>query len=274
MITDINNLQRKIRDTVMSPDSTTFLRQFLYAFELPVSTIDRLKSQSSYDEKRGVQIGQQLLFLSTESENLYVDLNAIKKQNLSNLKTRFILIYNSKEILAYDIKTEDTLFSSITDLYLHVDFFFPLIGRERPIIEESIAVNIRVSEKFAQFFNECRLSATDITLNSVCELICRILFCCVIDSMGMLTNEGSLYSLAYKQTEESGKDFYSFLNGLFAAMKSENRKELPRCFDSINYIDSRLFAEEVEVISFSRKMRSLILDIMSFDWYLLFIGRP
>ncbi len=266
MITDINNLQRKIRDTVMSPDSTTFLRQFLYAFELPVSTIDRLKSQSSYDEKRGVQIGQQLLFLSTESENLYVDLNAIKKQNLSNLKTRFILIYNSKEILAYDIKTEDTLFSSITDLYLHVDFFFPLIGRERPIIEESIAVNIRVSEKFAQFFNECRLSATDITLNSVCELICRILFCCVIDSMGMLTNEGSLYSLAYKQTEESGKDFYSFLNGLFAAMKSENRKELPRCFDSINYIDSRLFAEEVEVISFSRKMRSLILDIMSFDW--------
>lgn len=52
---------------------------------------------------------------------------------------------------------EGTLFTAKKELYQHIDFFSLLIGREKPTIERNIAVNIEVSEKFAQLYNECRI---------------------------------------------------------------------------------------------------------------------
>ena len=154
MITDINKLQQDIRAIGSVSDSAEFFEGFLRAFDIPVSTIDRLKSTSSYDVNVGVRIGQQIFYLASEGSNLYSDLNILKKNNISSLKTRFAMIANATEVLVFDLRTEETLFSTKEDLYSHVDFFFPLIGREKPVVEENVAVNIKVSEKFAQLYNE------------------------------------------------------------------------------------------------------------------------
>ncbi|MBD5155896.1 MAG: SAM-dependent DNA methyltransferase [Oscillibacter sp.] len=267
MITDINALQQDIRAIGSVSDSAEFFEGFLRAFDIPVSTIDRLKSTSSYNVNKGVRIGQQLFYLASEGSNLYSDFNILKKNNIASLKTRFAMIANAVEVLVFDLKTEETLFSSKAELFSHVDFFFPLIGREKPVIEENIAVNIEVSEKFAQLYNECRLNNTQADLTDISELICRTLFCCVIDSMGVLmTGDTSLYVFAQKYTEESGRDFSGFISSLFLAMKMENRSNLPLYFKQVNYIDSRLFDRDISGITFTRNMRSLMLEIMSFDW--------
>lgn len=148
-----------------------------------------------------------------------------------------------------------------------MDFFFPLLGREKPVVEENIAVNIKVSEKFAQLYNECRLNNTQTNLADINELICRTLFCCVIDSMGLLTTgDSSLYVFAQKYTEESGRDFSDFMASLYLAMKQADHSNLPIHFKQANYIDSRLFDKDISSISFTKNMRSLMLEIMSFDW--------
>ena len=267
MITDINKLQQDIRAIGSVSDSADFFEGFLRAFNIPVSTIDRLKSTSSYDVNEGVRIGQQIFYLVSEGSNLYSDLNILKKNNISSLKTRFAMIANAEEVLVFDLRTEETLFSTKEDLYSHVDFFFPLIGREKPIVEENVAVNIKVSEKFAQLYNECRLNNTQTNLTDISELICRTLFCCVIDSMGLLmTGTSSLYVFAQKYTDESGKDFSDFMASLYWAMKQTDHSNLPIHFRQVNYIDSRLFDKDISNISFTKNMRSLMLEIMSFDW--------
>lgn len=267
MITDINKLQQDIRAIGSVSDSADFFEGFLRAFDIPVSTIDRLKSTSSYDVNEGVRIGQQIFYLASEGSNLYSDLNILKKNNISSLKTRFAMIANAAEVLVFDLRTEETLFSTKEDLYSRVDFFFPLIGREKPVVEENIAVNIKVSEKFAQLYNECRLNNTQTNLTDISELICRTLFCCVIDSMGLLmTGDASLYIFAQKYTEESGRDFSDFMASLYLAMKQEDHSNLPIHFRQVNYIDSRLFDKDISNISFTKNMRSLMLEIMSFDW--------
>lgn len=63
MITDINKLQQDIRAIGSVSDSAEFFEGFLRAFDIPVSTIDRLKSTSSYDVNVGVRIGQQFFIL-------------------------------------------------------------------------------------------------------------------------------------------------------------------------------------------------------------------
>ena len=267
MITDINKLQQDIRAIGSVSDSADFFEGFLRAFNIPVSTIDRLKSTSSYDVNEGVRIGQQIFYLVSEGSNLYSDLNILKKNNISSLKTRFAMIANAEEVLVFDLRTEETLFSTKEDLYSHVDFFFPLIGREKPIVEENVAVNIKVSEKFAQLYNECRLNNTQTNLTDISELICRTLFCCVIDSMGLLmTGTSSLYVFAQKYADESGKDFSDFMASLYWAMKQTDHSNLPIHFRQVNYIDSRLFDKDISNISFTKNMRSLMLEIMSFDW--------
>ena len=267
MITDINKLQQDIRAIGSVSDSAEFFEGFLRAFDIPVSTIDRLKSTSSYDVNVGVRIGQQIFYLASEGSNLYSDLNILKKNNISSLKTRFAMIANATELLVFDLRTEETLFSTKEDLYSHVDFFFPLIGREKPVVEENVAVNIKVSEKFAQLYNECRLNNTQTALADISELICRTLFCCVIDSMGLLmTGDSSLCVFAQKYTDESGRDFSDFMASLYWAMKQPDHTNLPTHFRQVNYIDSRLFDKDISNISFTKNMRSLMLEIMSFDW--------
>ena len=267
MITDINKLQQDIRAIGSVSDSAEFFEGFLRAFDIPVSTIDRLKSTSSYNVNEGVRIGQQIFYLASEGSNLYSDLNILKKNNISSLKTRFAMIANAEEVLVFDLRTEETIFSTKEDLYSHVDFFFPLIGREKPVVEENIAVNIKVSEKFAQLYNECRLNNTQTNLTDISELICRTLFCCVIDSMGLLmSGDVSLYVFAQKYTEESGRDFSDFMTLLYLAMKQADRSNLPIHFGQVNYIDSRLFDKDISNIAFTKNMRSLMLEIMSFDW--------
>ena len=153
------------------------------------------------------------------------------------------------------------------DDYSHVDFFFPLIGREKPVVKENGAVNIKVSEKFAQLYNECRLNNTQTPLTDISELICRTLFCCVIDSMGLLmTGDSSLYVIAQKYTDETGRDFSNYMATLYRTMKQEDHSNLPIHFRQVNYIDSRLFDKDISNISFTKSMRSLMLEIMSFDW--------
>lgn len=267
MITDINKLQQDIRAIGSVSDSAEFFEGFLRAFDIPVSTIDRLKSTSSYNMNEGVRIGQQIFYLASEGSNLYSDLNILKKNNISSLKTRFAMIANAEEVLVFDLRSEETLFSKKAELYSHVDFFFPLIGREKPVVEENIAVNIKVSEKFAQLYNECRLNNTQTDPADISELICRTLFFCVIDSMGLLIKgESSLYVFAQKYTEESGRDFSNFMASLYLAIKQADHSNLPIHFDQVNYIDSRLFDKDISSISFTKNMRKLMLEIMSFDW--------
>ena len=164
MITDINKLQQDIKAIASYTNGEEYLKGFLRSFGMPISTIDRLKATAAYHINEGVRIGQQLFYLSSKGSNLYSDFNILKKNNITNLRTRFAILANESEVLAFDLYTEETLFTSKADLWTHVDFFFPLIGREKPVIEESIAVNISVSEKFAQFYNECRLNNPDICL--------------------------------------------------------------------------------------------------------------
>lgn len=85
--------------------------------------------------------------------------------------------------------------------------------------------------------------------------------------MGLLmAGDSTLYVFAQKYTEESGRDFPEFMSSLYLAIKNANRSNLPLHFKQVNYIDSRLFEKDISRISFTRKMRTLMLEIMSFDW--------
>ena len=84
--------------------------------------------------------------------------------------------------------------------------------------------------------------------------------------MTLMTGDSSLYVIAQKYTDETGRDFSNYMATLYRTMKQEDHSNLPIHFRQVNYIDSRLFDKDISNISFTKSMRSLMLEIMSFDW--------
>ena len=263
-MTYIPTLHQTIKVIGSLKDNYEFIEKFLFAFGLPTASVDRLKSKSQFNINEGVKVGQQIFFMSSSTTNLYSELNILKKNDISKIKTRFIILANADDILALDAETNEELFSTKEALHNHVGFFFPLMGRERPVVADGISANIEISEKFAEFYNECRIHNDALGLNYINDLVCRILISCFLNSNGELVKLGTMSSLIQEYTLDNGDGVYDFLNSVFNVMSGQSVNN--SFSDNVCFIDNRLFQEKLPVINFSRTMRSLLIDVFSADW--------
>ncbi len=126
------------------------------------------------------------------------------------------------------------------------------------------SADIKAAEKFAELYNELGIRNHNRS-DDIAELLCRLLFCCFADSIGVLTN-GGLRPLVANYTDTSGSDTSAFFCNLFEAMKSQSSSGLPGYFANVKYIDARLFGEAIPLLDFSRKARSLVLDLLGLNW--------
>lgn len=267
MLIDLNNLESAVKELGLITEGSAFLEALLSAYNIPNATISRLKVTGNYSVKKGVQIGNQLFFFYTDESHLYAVLNILLRNDKKLFKTRFVIISNSDEILAYDTKTEETLHVLKNKLYKYTSFFFPLIGRIKNDNYDISAVNIKVGEKFAQFYNECLINNPYINKSNLNELVCRILFCCFINSYSLLMNgPEALNIFISNHTCADGSDLCTFLENLFIAMRLENHAGLPLAFENVNFIDARIFKDHIPKLIFSKSIRDLLIEIISFDW--------
>ena len=249
-------------------DNDAFLKGFLSAFNFPRATYDRLKAGTKGGVNQGLHIPGKggVYFLASTAENLNSEFNIFKKNNdLNKIKQAFIVIVNANDVLAYKRESEDVLETSKRDLHNYIDFFFSLLGiKQETAYEKMKSADKKAAEKFAELYNELAIR----NLNHSCdisEFLCRLLFCCFADNIGMLTN-GGLRHLMTNYTDTSGSDISAFFCNLFNAMKSESREGLPGYFSNVKYVDARLFGESLPLLDFSTKARSLVLDLMGVDW--------
>ena len=109
-MTYIPTLHQTIKVIGSLKDNYEFIEKFLFAFGLPTASVDRLKSKSQFNINEGVKVGQQIFFMSSSTTNLYSELNILKKNDISKIKTRFIILANADDILALDAETNEELF--------------------------------------------------------------------------------------------------------------------------------------------------------------------
>lgn len=265
MTINFDKIQNNVRTLGTLTDNTSFLEGFLSAFNFPKATFDRLPTESLQGVNRGVYVQRKIYFLSTTASNPYSEFNILKKNDLSKVNADFIIIANDTDLVTYERTSGEMLETSKADLYQHIEFFFSLLGiTPGSTGNEMKSADMKAAEKFAQLYNELLIHNPG-RESDIGELICRLLLCCFADSIGVLTN-GGFKVLVAQYTETSGSDLGDFLNNLFAAMKTENRDQLPGYFVKVNFIDRRLFATDVNALVYKRNARSLIADLFCLDW--------
>ena len=265
---DYDKVQAAVKALGTVIDNDAFLEGFLSAFNFPSATYSRLKvnTKSVVNEGLRIQGNGGVYFLASTASSLNSEFNIFKKNtDLSKIKEAFIVIVNENDILAYERDSGEMLETSKRDLYRYIEFFFSLLGiKPDSASDEMKSPDKKAAEKFAELYYELALRNHNHG-NDIAELLCRLLFCCFADSIGVLTN-GGLRPLLLNYTEASGFDTSAFFCNLFEAMKTELRDELPGYFSNVKYVDSRLFGNYLPLLDFSRQARSIILDLMALDW--------
>jgi len=264
MTVNYDKIQNDIQTLGTIADNDAFLEGFLSAFNFPKATLARTKTKNNIEQGVYIQGNGNVFFLASNAENLHSTFNILKKNDLAKIKVSFIIIANEIDLLVYESVSKKILETSKRELYKYIEFFYPLLGIKQNIAIDEKSVDIETAKKFAQLHNELILKNPDYN-KDIHEFSYRLLFCCFIDSLGILTNS-RLNFLISTYTDESGSDTGIFFNNLFKSLKIKSRSNLPRYFIDIKFIDAPLFSETIETLTFSKLARSLILELLRLNW--------
>lgn len=265
---DYDKVQNAVKALGAVTDNDAFLEGFLSAFNFPQATYTRLKAGTTAGVNQGLRIQGNggIYFLASTTASLNAEFNILKKNNdLSKIREAFIVIVNETDILSYERESGDVLETSKRDLHRYIEFFFSLLGiKPESASEEMKSADKKAAEKFAELYNELGIQHHNRS-DDISEFLCRLLFCCFADSIGVLTS-GGLRPMVTNYTDASGSDTSAFFCNLFKAMTSESRDGLPGYFSNVKYIDNRLFEPSFPLLGFNRKARNLVIDLIGLDW--------
>ncbi|MBS3199523.1 SAM-dependent DNA methyltransferase [Turicibacter bilis] len=256
-------LQQQIKNLGESEGTPTFLHQFLQIYNIPKATLMRLNITDGVKTDVEVCVTNKLVYMFTLNENLYTRYSALQKRKNTTSKARIVMLMNTREILAFDSKTSDWLSCPIKELYKECDFFYPLMGMERAILNDRKTVDVKIGEKFAQFYNEM------LVLNAGKEESLKMLLTALItaffaDSFDIVMQKSIFYWLT-KYTKTDGSDVSSFLDDFFRALYEDKEQSDDYIGSKINNTIYGLELSPLE-LNFNKSTRKILIEISEFDW--------
>lgn len=258
-----DQLIQQLKNIDENTHPTEFVRQFLLAYGFPKATIARLNMKDSLTPDTGIGVSAKAIMVFTESENLYTKFDHIRRTVVKNRNFRFIVLFNSRSILALDTETNEWLQVAKKDLHQKFEFFLPLMGVEKVTATERTDVSVKIGEKFAQLYNELLLLNPG-KEESINKLLINLIACYFSDSMGLM-DKLSIKHWISTYSPNGGSELYALLMNIFQALKSSN-DPIP------SYIRSRVHATisglpEIDTtLNFDKSTQGLLLKIADYSW--------
>ena len=212
----IQDIQTKLKDIENENNAAKYLRGFLLSYDIPRATIVRLGLDSDIPADQALIIGNKLFCIYTTAVNLYVKYDQVQRKLVKSNKFRFVMLINDKELLALDGQNNEWLSVSRNEIHSEFEFFLPLAGIEKSTLGDKKNANIKIAEKFAQFYNEVLM------LNPEKESIISVLLVNLVatlfsDSCGVF-NSGSVYHYLDLYSNADGSDVGEALENIFKSV--------------------------------------------------------
>lgn len=259
----------------LNPDE--FIFSFLTAFGFPKSTVTRLRNPDdnrNIGESGDIGLKKKLYFKPVMTgTDVAATADALKTNDLiTSNDIRFVITTDFDTLIAYDLKTDERLETSLSELDKQYAFFLPLAGYEKAIMYSEHPADIKASEKMGQLFDLIR-AGSDTTqsgdVHSLNVFLTRLLFCFYAEDTGIF-KQGQMTRAIQSTTHADGSDVDSFFTTLFSVLNLPNsapeRKTLPSHFQNFPYVNGGLFRDDEPIPEFSVKARRLLIDCGTLDW--------
>ncbi len=270
-----------------------FILDFLALLDISKTTLSDIKSQNTrtnvarYPELGEVALKQKIYFKPmgkdegdlptanglTATEQLENALQTLKTDPLIKThKIRLIIVTDFHTLLAYDVKTDDTLDVEFVELDKDYAFFLPLVGLERAKDFSEHPADVKASEKMGRLFDFIKRYNEFDTQDDIHALnifLTRLLFCFFAEDTGIFAKDSFCHTLQ-ATTQADGSDTNTFLQALFEVldlpMDSPKRADKPSHLTCFPYVNGELFREQYWIPEFNARTRRILLDCARMNW--------
>jgi type I restriction-modification system DNA methylase subunit len=259
----------------LNPDE--FIFSFLDAYGFPKSTITRLrKGDDSRNVASGNDIGlkKKLYFRSApEGTDLNAEADSLRASEVvSRNDIRFVIVTDFTSLVAFDLKAEERLETTMDELDKQYAFFLPLAGYEKAVMYSEHPADVKASEKMGRLFDLIR-ERNDLSkpedIHALNVFLTRLLFCFYAEDTGIF-DQSQMTSAIQSTTKEDGSDVDQFFADLFTVLnlddKDPGRASMAAHFQKFPYVNGGLFEADEPIPAFGRKARRLLIDCGALDW--------
>jgi hypothetical protein len=264
-----NNLQL----LVSSFDPENFIFDLMLAYGTPKSTIKRLQG-SDHDKlgSNGELVVRKKLFFKVAANELYTAIDELKSsKDVLKHSPRFIIVTDYETLLAYDMKTEDSLDIEILNITNHYDFFLPLAGMEKATYVDENPADVKASLKMAKLYDELQKNnefKTNEEIHALNVFLTRLLFCYFAEDTNIFPDNAVTSSIS-SHTQLDGSDVDNYLARLFKIFNTPERTRdtsTPNYLSIFPYVNGGLFRDEYTIPKFTARSRQLLLEIGQLKW--------
>lgn len=267
-------IEEDVKGIVENFSEEDFIYDLLPAFGFTKMSIKRHREGNSNLSKKENQliIKQKLFYEYSSKDDLYSIIDNLKNDSATYThKPRFIVVNNSKKLLAIDTKTNETLDVELSELHKNIDFFLPWTGKEKYVAHQENPADVKAAEKMAHIYDEIVKLNPSLTQkdknHSLNVFLTRLLFCFFAEDTGIF-KDNIFTKTIVNYTSEDGADLADVLFALFESLdKKNNEKDNYSSFiQEFPYVNGKLFTDKVAIPQLNAKVRKLIIECGDQDW--------
>lgn len=260
-----------------------FIYELLLAYGHRKQSVSRLRSGERNLASKGSELNhseiiwkRHLYFKQVEGGELLAEIDQMRKENLVvTNKIRFVIVTDSDQLFAHDLKTNDRLDISLDELPNKFDFFLPWAGMEKAVYQGENPADVKAAEKMAKLFDlikgdnfdESNKDDTE-ALHGLNVFLTRLLFCFFAEDTEIFA-DNQFSNAIQSHTKDDGSDLSDYLNRLFTVLNTSgsDRGELPEYLSNFPYVNGGLFDSDIPSPLFTAKSRHMLIECGSeLDW--------
>ncbi|MBC9954429.1 class I SAM-dependent DNA methyltransferase [Leucobacter sp. cx-42] len=257
----------------------TFDREFIFdlllAYGKPQGNVTRLRNGSlnvATDPRLEVAQKNVVYFKETVGDPLEVAEQLRKSPAVVRFSTRFVIVTDYVDIVAHDIKTNETIGFPIREIDQHFTFFLPWAGMEKAQYVAESHADVKAAERMGKLFDELLQANPGIFddergRHSLNIFFTRLLFCFFAEDTGIFT-DNQFTNAVGSQTHPDGSDLAEFLTDLFKALDTEDPADKPKHLAEFPYVNGRLFTVKDDQIvpRFTKQAREELIASGTLIW--------
>jgi hypothetical protein len=178
----------------------------------------------------------------------------------------YILVSDFDRFRLYHLETRTQNEFSLKEFVQNVHLFGFIAGYEKRTYKDEDLVNIKAAELMGKLHD--KLEETGYSGHALELYLVRLLFCLFADDTGIF-GKGILWQYLDLHTKPDGSDLAMHLSSIFHTLntpKEQRLKNLDENLAQFEYINGRLFEENLPPAAFDSKMRDMLLETCALDW--------
>ena len=179
----------------------------------------------------------------------------------------YVLISDFTRFRLYNLETNEETGFNLEDLPHLIHLFGAISGYQKREYKEQDPVNIKVALKLGELHDA--LLDSGYSGHKLEAFLVRLVYCLFADDTGIFMPRSSFLFFLEEKTAEDGSNLGAMLSQFFQVLdtpEAGRQKTLDEDLKAFPHVNGALFRERMDVPSFNRSMRGLLIEACGFDW--------